>query len=45
MNETVHLVDWNEPEKNHFALAEEVMQHGKHERRPGDARPWTCSVT
>lgn len=34
VNETVHLVNWNEPEKNHFALAEEVTLHGQHERRP-----------
>lgn len=38
VNETVHLVDWNAPEKNHFALAEEVALHGaqanSHERRP-----------
>jgi type I restriction enzyme R subunit len=32
--ETVHLVNWREPEKNHFALAEEVTLHGQHERRP-----------
>jgi type I restriction enzyme, R subunit len=34
VNETVHLVNWNEPEKNHFALAEEVTLHGQLERRP-----------
>lgn len=34
VNETVHLINWNEPEKNQFALAEEVTLHGQHERRP-----------
>lgn len=32
--ETVHLVDWREPSKNHFAIAEEVTLHGSNERRP-----------
>ena len=32
--ETVHLVNWNEPEKNDFAVAEEVTLRGSHERRP-----------
>ena len=32
--ETVHLINWHEPEKNDFALAEEVTLHGNHERRP-----------
>ncbi len=32
--ETVHLVDWNNPESNHFALAEEVTLRGGYERRP-----------
>lgn len=32
--ETVHLVDWEHPENNHFALAEEVTVKGGHERRP-----------
>ena len=32
--ETVHLVDWEHPEKNDFALAEEVTLRGGHERRP-----------
>jgi len=32
--ETVHLVNWREPEKNHFAIAEEVTLRGTHERRP-----------
>lgn len=32
--ETVHLVNWGEPEKNDFALAEEVTLKGGHERRP-----------
>jgi len=32
--ETVHLVDWAQPERNDFALAEEVTLRGGHERRP-----------
>jgi type I restriction enzyme R subunit len=32
--ETVHLVDWQNPAHNHFALAEEVTLRGGHERRP-----------
>lgn len=32
--ETVHLIDWENPEKNDFALAEEVTLKGGHERRP-----------
>lgn len=34
VTETVHLIDWNEPEKNDFAIAEEVTLKGGHERRP-----------
>jgi type I restriction enzyme R subunit len=33
-HETVHLVDWEHPEKNDFALAEEVTLRGGHQRRP-----------
>lgn len=33
-NDQVHLVDWEHPEKNHFALAEEVTLKGGYERRP-----------
>jgi len=33
-HETVHLVDWEHPETNDFALAEEVTLRGGHERRP-----------
>ncbi len=33
-HETVHLIDWAEPEKNDFALAEEVTLKGGFERRP-----------
>src|SRR2546425_5392 len=32
--ETVHLIDWHEPEKNDFAIAAEVTLKGSHERRP-----------
>ena len=34
VTEKVHLINWNEPEKNDFAIAEEVTLHGNHERRP-----------
>jgi type I restriction enzyme R subunit len=33
-SETVHLVNWREPGKNDFAIAEEVTLKGGHERRP-----------
>ncbi|MBZ9859699.1 type I restriction endonuclease subunit R [Mesorhizobium sp. CA12] len=34
VTETVHLVDWNDPAKNDFAIAEEVTLKGGLERRP-----------
>src|SRR5437667_1383534 len=34
VTETVHLINWKEPEKNDFAIAEEVTLHGNHDRRP-----------
>ncbi|HEU0072455.1 MAG TPA: HsdR family type I site-specific deoxyribonuclease, partial [Dehalococcoidia bacterium] len=33
-HETVHLIDWEHPEENDFALAEEVKLKGGYERRP-----------
>lgn len=33
-HDTVHLVDWDHPEKNDFAIAEEVTLRGGYERRP-----------
>jgi type I restriction enzyme R subunit len=33
-HETVHLIDWEHPERNDFALAEEVTLKGGHQRRP-----------
>jgi type I restriction enzyme R subunit len=33
-HETVHLVDWEHPDRNDFALAEEVTLRGGHQRRP-----------
>lgn len=33
-HDTVYLVDWAHPERNDFALAEEVTLRGGHERRP-----------
>jgi type I restriction enzyme R subunit len=34
VTETVHLINWCEPETNDFAIAEEVTLKGNHERRP-----------
>ena len=34
VTETVKLINWEEPEKNDFAIAEEVTLRGNHERRP-----------
>ena len=34
VTETVHLINWQEPEQNDFAIAEEVTLMGNHERRP-----------
>jgi type I restriction enzyme, R subunit len=34
VTETVHIINWQEPEKNEFAIAEEVTLNGNHERRP-----------
>lgn len=34
LTETVHLINWSEPEKNDFAIAEEVTLKGSLERRP-----------
>ena len=33
-SKTIHLIDWDEPAKNDFAIAEEVTLKGGHERRP-----------
>jgi type I restriction enzyme R subunit len=33
-HETVHLIDWQNPEENDFAIAEEVTLRGPMERRP-----------
>jgi len=32
--ETVHLIDWETPENNHFGIAEEVTVKGEHKKRP-----------
>ena len=34
VTETVNLINWAQPEKNDFAIAEEVTLNGNHERRP-----------
>ncbi len=34
VTDTVHLINWAQPEKNDFAIAEEVTLRGNHERRP-----------
>jgi len=31
---TIWLIDWNNPENNHFAIAEEVSIQGQHNKRP-----------
>lgn len=31
---TVHLINWKQPDRNDFAIAEEVTLHGNHDRRP-----------
>jgi type I restriction enzyme R subunit len=33
-SQTVWLIDWRNPEANHFAIAEEVTVHGQHTKRP-----------
>jgi type I restriction enzyme R subunit len=33
-NQQVHLIDWQHPEKNNFAIAEEVTIRGDREKRP-----------
>jgi type I restriction enzyme R subunit len=32
--ETIELIDWKHPHKNHFAITEEVTVHGKQDKRP-----------
>lgn len=34
VTETIHLIDWKNPEKNDFAIAEEVTLKGNLQRRP-----------
>lgn len=34
VTETVYLIDWQQPDANDFAIAEEVTLRGAHERRP-----------
>jgi type I restriction enzyme R subunit len=34
VTESVRLINWEEPEENDFAIAEEVTLRGNHERRP-----------
>jgi type I restriction enzyme, R subunit len=34
VTDTVHLISWDKPEQNDFAIAEEVTLKGNHERRP-----------
>lgn len=33
-NQTIWLIDWREPENNHFAMAEEVSIQGENTKRP-----------
>src|SRR6266511_4631119 len=34
VTDTIHLINWNQAEKNDFHIAEEVTLKGGHERRP-----------
>ena len=34
LTQSVHLINWQQPEKNDFAVAEEVTLKGRNERRP-----------
>ena len=34
VTETLHLINWNQPEDNDFAIAKEVTLNGNLERRP-----------
>ena len=34
VTETVHVINWEKPEKNDFVIVEEVTLKGNHERRP-----------
>jgi type I restriction enzyme R subunit len=34
VTETVHVIDWDHPERNDFAIAEEVTLHANYDRRP-----------
>lgn len=34
LSERVWFINWNEPEKNHFGIAEEVTVKGKYDKRP-----------
>ena len=40
-NQTVWLIDWNNPEANDFAIAEEVSIKGENK----NARTWCCMTT
>jgi type I restriction enzyme R subunit len=43
LHETVELIDWEYPERNHFAIAEEVTLKGGLERRP-DIVPYVNGI-
>ena len=40
-HQTIALIDWNNPQRNHFAVAEEVTVHGK---RTASSTCASCSV-
>ena len=42
--QTVWLIDWKHPEKNHFAIAEEVTVTGADARATRNGRTW-CSTS
>ena len=44
-HEDVHLIDWEHPDENDFALAEEVTLKGGYERRPALVLYINCIAT
>ncbi|MBI5524783.1 MAG: hypothetical protein HY897_00460 [Deltaproteobacteria bacterium] len=40
VTETVHLINWGKPEKNDFAIAEEVTPRGNQERLDRHMPQW-----
>ena len=40
--QTVWLIDWKNPEKNHFAIAEEVTVSAADAKATPSVRMWCC---